>query len=127
MSIDLTPLVPAGRQMIDAYGNGRFTVSGTVHHGSIIVFPDRTLAWPARAVGDVGLASLAPVIEAREGLELLLLGCGARLTQIPRELRALLRGAGLTVELMDTGAACRTYNVLAAEDRKVAAALIAVP
>jgi len=125
MSIDLTPLVPAGRQMIDRYGEDRFTVSGTVHHGSIIVFTDHTLAWPVRAITEVTLDSLQPILAVRESLEVVLLGCGARLTQIPRELRQMLRQAGLAAELMDTGAACRTYNVLAAEERKVAAALIA--
>jgi uncharacterized protein len=126
MSIDLTPLVPAGRQMIDSYGEDRFTVSGTVHHGSIIVFTDHTLAWPVRAITEVTLDSLQPILAVRESLEVVLLGCGARLTQIPRELRQMLRQSGLAAELMDTGAACRTYNVLAAEERKVAAALIAV-
>jgi uncharacterized protein len=125
MSIDLTPLVPAGRQMIDRYGEDRFTVSGTVHHGSIIVFTDHTLAWPVRAITEVTLDSLQPILAVRESLEVVLLGCGARLTQIPRELRQMLRQSGLAAELMDTGAACRTYNVLAAEERKVAAALIA--
>jgi uncharacterized protein len=125
MSIDLIPLVPAGRQMIDRYGEDRFTVSGTVHHGSIIVFTDHTLAWPVRAITEVTLDSLQPILAVRESLEVVLLGCGARLTQIPRELRQMLRQSGLAAELMDTGAACRTYNVLAAEERKVAAALIA--
>jgi uncharacterized protein len=125
MSIDLTTLVPAGRQMIDRYGEDRFTVSGTVHHGSIIVFTDHTLAWPVRAITEVTLDSLQPILAVRESLEVVLLGCGARLTQIPRELRQMLRQSGLAAELMDTGAACRTYNVLAAEERKVAAALIA--
>jgi uncharacterized protein len=68
---------------------------------------------------------LQPILAVRESLEVVLLGCGARLTQIPRELRQMLRQSGLAAELMDTGAACRTYNVLAAEERKVAAALIA--
>jgi len=125
MSIDVTPLVPAGRQMIDSYGEDRFTVSGTVHHGSIIVFTDHTLAWAVRAITEVTLDSLQPILAVRESLEVVLLGCGARLTQIPRELRQMLRQSGLAAELMDTGAACRTYNVLAAEERKVAAALIA--
>jgi uncharacterized protein len=125
MSTDVTPLVPAGRQMIDSYGEDRFTVSGTVHHGSIIVFTDHTLAWPVRAITEVTLDSLQPILAIRASLEVVLLGCGARLTQIPRELRQMLRQSGLAAELMDTGAACRTYNVLAAEERKVAAALIA--
>jgi uncharacterized protein len=127
MSIDLTPLVPAGRQIIDSYGAGRFTVSGTVHEGSVIVFPDRTLAWRVTAVEEITLESLEPILAVRDTVEVVLLGCGARLTQAPAGLRQQFRRSGLNIELMDTGAACRTYNVLAAEDRRVAAALIAVP
>ena len=126
MSMDLTPLVPAGRQMIERYGGGRFVVSGVMHEGSVIVFPNRTLAWPLAAIGEITVESLLPVLDARESLEIVLIGCGARLTQVPAELRRALRQSGLAVEMMDTGAACRTYNVLAAEDRRVAAALIAV-
>ena len=126
MSMDLTPLVPAGRQIIDSYGDERFTVSGTVHHGSIIVFTDRTLAWPVSTIAEMSLESLQPIVAVRASLEVVLIGCGARLTQIPRELRQTLRQSGLAAELMDTGAACRTYNVLAAEERKVVAALLAV-
>lgn len=127
MSVDLTPLVPAGRQIIDRYGSGRFTVSGAVHQGSIVVFLDRTLPWPVGAIAEVTLDSLAPILAVRDTVEIVLLGCGARLTYIPSELRQALRQSGLAVELMDTGAACRTYNVLAAEERRVVAALVAVP
>jgi uncharacterized protein len=127
MTMDLTPSVPAGRQMIESYGGGRFRVSGRVHEGSIIVFPDRTLAWPVADLAQVTEESLAPVLAEREGIEVVLLGCGARLTQVPRALRRAFRESGLPLEFMDTGAACRTYNVLAAEDRRVVAALIAVP
>jgi uncharacterized protein len=127
MSVDITPLVPAGRQMIDSYGGGRFTVSGAVHEGSIIVFTDRTLAWRIADIADVTVESLEPILNMRESIEVVLLGCGAKLTQVPPGLRQQFRRSGLSIELMDTGAACRTYNVLAAEDRRVAAALIAVP
>ena len=126
MSVDITPLVPTGRQMIDSYGGGRFTVSGAVHEGSIIVFPDRTLAWQAASIAEVTLESLEPILALRETIEVVLLGCGARLIQVPPGVRQQFRRSGLNIELMDTGAACRTYNVLAAEDRRVVAALIAV-
>jgi uncharacterized protein len=127
MSMDITPLVPAGRQMIDSYGGGRFTVSGAVHEGSIIVFPDRTLAWPVADIADVTLGNLEPILALRDIVEVVLLGCGAKLTQVTPGVRQQFRRFGLNIELMDTGAACRTYNVLAAEDRRVVAALIAVP
>ena len=61
----------------------------------------------------------------RGGIDLLLLGCGARMAMVPAGVRQHLRAAGVVVESMDTGAACRTYNVLMADGRRVAAALIA--
>jgi uncharacterized protein len=66
---------------------------------------------------------LAPVIE-HGGIEILLLGLGRSTTAVPASLRSALRNARIALEAMDTGAACRTYNVLVAEDRRVAAALI---
>ena len=59
-------------------------------------------------------------------LAVLLLGCGARMVLVPPALREALRAAGVVIEPMDTGGACRTYNVLLAEDRQVAAALLPV-
>ncbi|MGH6796969.1 MAG: MTH938/NDUFAF3 family protein, partial [Roseiarcus sp.] len=63
---------------------------------------------------------------ARGGVEILLLGCGPRMAPVPPALRQGLRVAGIVVDAMDTGAACRTYNVLLSEDRRVAAALLAL-
>ena len=126
--MDLTPLVPQGRQIIESYGDGRFRVTGAVHQGSVLVFPDRTVGWPLAAIAEISEISLESIAAAgdRGEIDLLLIGCGPRMTLIPGALRAALRAKGVVIEPMDTGAAARTYNVLAAEGRKVAAALIAV-
>jgi uncharacterized protein len=118
--MDLTPLVQPGQQVIERYGASGFRVSGQVYHGAVLVFPDRTVAWEAAALT---AESLAPVV-AHGGVELLLLGLGSRMMPVNGTLRAVLRATGIAVEAMDTGAACRTYNVLLAEDRRVAAALL---
>ncbi len=127
--MDVTPLVPAGRQIIESYGEGRFRVGGALHAGSILVFADRTEAWPVSALAALTPASLEPLRAAGAAglVDVVLLGCGPRMGLVPEALRGLLRAAGIVLEPMDTGAACRTYNVLAAEGRRVAAALIAVP
>lgn len=127
--MDVTPLIPAGRQIIESYGEGRFRVSGTVIEGSILVFPERTLRWPVGSLDALTADSLEEVSQAGEAgdVTLLLLGCGVRMAPVPADLRRRLRAAGVVIEPMDTGAACRTYNVLMAEGRQVAAALIAVP
>lgn len=126
--MDVTPLIPQGRQVIDGYGDGGFRVSGVRVEGSVIVYPDRLSNWAPAALAEVTTNALEEVTRAgRAGqVELLLLGTGASMAQINRGLRQELRAAGVVIEVMDTGAACRTYNVLLAEGRKVAAALIAV-
>lgn len=126
--MDLTPLVPAGRQIIESYGDLRFRVAGVLHQGSILVFPDRTEIWSLSAIDGLTAESLVRVRDAGASgsVDLLLIGCGLRMALIPKDLRASLRAAGVVIEAMDTGAACRTYNVLAAEGRRVAAALIGV-
>jgi uncharacterized protein len=118
--VELTPLVQPGRQVVERYGPGGFRVSGVLHAGPVLVFPDRTIVWAGAAVS---VEALAPVIEHGE-VELLLLGLGRRMVPVAGSLRAVLRQRGIAVEAMDTGAACRTYNVLLSEDRRVAAALL---
>ena len=109
--------------MIESYGPGGFRVSGLAYPQSILVFPDRTIIWEVADFAAVSAETLAPVL-SRGGVEILLLGCGSRLLPVPLQLRHALRSAGIGVDAMDTGAACRTYNVLMAEERQVAAALI---
>ena len=121
--MDVTPLIAADRQVIDSYGSGSFRISRIVYEGAILVFPEATLPWAATRIEDVTFESLAPVC-ARGGVEILLVGCGRRAVLLPKNLRARLKAAGIVADAMDTGAACRTYNVLLAEDRRVAAALL---
>ncbi len=124
--MDITPLVPEGLQLIQAYGDRRFRVSGVAHEGSLLIFPRRTLAWQVTRPEDITYELLMPVVEAGETVEVLLLGAGKAAYLLPNAVREPLRAKGISVEIMDTGAACRTYNVLATEERLVAAALIAV-
>lgn len=123
--MDVTPLIPTGRQVIESYGDGRFRVSGTIWTGSVLVFPQRTLAWAPTRFEEVDAESLHAVAE-EGGVEVLLLGCGRGARLPSKALRGLLKERGVVLEPMDTGAAARTYNVLMAEERAVAAALIAV-
>ena len=123
--MELTPQSPGsapvgGRQVIERYGAGGFQVSGVVFAGPVLVFPERTILWENPAPT---LEGLAPVI-AEGGVELVLLGLGRRGAPAAPALRAALKAHGIGVEAMDTGAACRTYSVLLAEDRRVAAALL---
>lgn len=124
--VDVTPAIPEGRQLVESYGNGGFRVSGTDWTGSILVLPDRTLPWPVAGFDAIGVETLAPALEGEAPPEVLLIGCGETMALLPRATRDALRAAGPAVDVMATGAACRTFNVLVAEQRRVAAALIAV-
>lgn len=123
--MEITPVVSGGRQLIESYGGGGFQVSGARYRGSVLVTPERTLAWPVAAIQDLTPESLDPLL-AFGALDVVLLGCGPAMTLIPADLRTAVRARGLALEPMDTGAACRTYNVLMSEQRHVAAALVAV-
>jgi uncharacterized protein len=112
---------------IEAYGGGGFRLSGARHEGSVLILGDEPRAWGVADPAGLSLAALRPVIEAGPAeVEFLLLGMGARNALPPREVRDGLRAAGLGLEFMDTPAAARLYNLLTAEGRRLAAALIAV-
>ena len=124
----MTPATPRypGRAPIDAYGNGGFRFAEMSHRGSILCLPSGIYAWQADSPDEIEAAALAPVLAERDALDLLLLGTGRR-SQLPgAEVRRAFEAAGVALEVMDTGAACRTYNVLLGEGRPVGAALLAV-
>lgn len=124
--MDITPVVSAEYQLINGYGDGGFTIAATRHEGSVLVLPRRTLAWPVASMTDLAPEQFEPILAAEPRPAVLMLGCGKGMQPVPRALRDHLRAVGIVVEPMDTGAACRTYNVLLTEGRDVAAALIAV-
>ena len=124
--LDITPRLAAGQQLIQSYGGMGFRIAGDAYRGSVIVLPERTLPWAVREAAAVTVQSLAAVTGADAVAEILIVGCGARFEAVPAGLREGLKQAGLALEWMDTGAACRTFNVLLAEERACAAALIAV-
>lgn len=124
--MDITPLMPAGSQVIDGYGGGMFRIAGVVHQGSVLVMPAQTFALGPASMEDLTIADFQPLITAEPSCDVLLLGCGEQMRMPDESLRAALRGHGITVDPMNTGAACRTFNILLSEGRGVAAALIAL-
>jgi len=122
--VDLTPLIPQGRQVVEGYGPTHFRISGQVYESAVLILPARTLPWAVGSFEDITFDSLQPVVQSAAEVELLLLGTGRRLRPPVAALRMALKAAGIGLEPMDSGAACRTYNVLMAEGRRVAAALL---
>jgi uncharacterized protein len=115
-----------GRAPVDAYGNGGFRFADMSHRGSILCLPSGIHGWEPKTLPILTVADLSLVLEQAADIEILLVGTGAELRRLPQELRDELRKHRISADPMSTGAAVRTYNVLLAEDRAVAAALIAV-
>jgi uncharacterized protein len=116
-----------GRAPIDTYGNGGFRFAGMSHRGSILCIPSGIYGWPGPTGDVIDAASLDKVFADAGDIEVLLLGTGMELKPVMRPLRERCRELGIIAEPMSTGAAVRTYNVLLAEGRAVAAALMAIP
>jgi uncharacterized protein len=111
---------------IEAYGNGGFRFAGLSHRGSLLCLPSGMYVWPPQLSGDLQISDFDAAFKEQEALGVLLLGCGGTLEMPPPAIRQGFAERGLWLEVMDTGAAARTYNVLLAEGRQVAAALLAV-
>jgi uncharacterized protein len=120
------PASQATSRVIEAYGGGGFRVDGEVHRGSILILPGGVMPWPVVDFAAMTHESLRAAIDRAGAIEILLIGTGRRFEMVSPGLRRALQEAGISADAMDTGAACRTYNVLRSEERRVAAALIAV-
>ncbi|MGI9382723.1 MAG: Mth938-like domain-containing protein [Methyloligellaceae bacterium] len=115
-----------GQAPIDAYGNGGFRFAQMSHRGSLLLLPSGIYAWPVHQFDDLVGVDFERVFGEAAAIDFLLLGTGEKQQFPPAAIREAFATAGLGLEVMDTGAACRTYNVLLGEQRAVAAALIAV-
>jgi uncharacterized protein len=111
---------------IDAYGQGGFAFAGMSHRGSLLCLPDAIWAWPVARTEEIDKYSLQRVFEAANGIDTLIVGTGTTVWLPPAELRNALRAVKVVMDVMQTGPAIRTYNVMIGERRRVAAALIAV-
>jgi len=121
--MDVTPLIRDGQQIIQSYAAGLFKVSGISYDHAIIVMPQQTTPWhdAPRKIEDLTLNNFQTLLTQSDDIDVVLFGTGTQMKFIPPSLRQELSAAGLPLDIMDTGAACRTYNVLMAEGRRVAA------
>jgi uncharacterized protein len=116
-----------GRFLIQGYGEGGFRIAGKRHQGGVMVLPVGVVPWPVTTPAEITEDSLRPAIDAAADIDVLLIGCGASIAPVDREMMRRIREAhGIAIDLMDTGAACRTYNVLLLDGRQVGAALLPV-
>jgi uncharacterized protein len=115
-----------GRAPIDTYGNGGFRFAGMSHRGGIIAVPSGIYSWDPPPATGIDEAALARVFAEADTIDVLLLGTGPELVPLSRVLRERLRAVKIMADPMSTGAAVRTFNVMLAEGRAVATALVPV-
>ena len=115
---------PAQVQVIRTYGPGHFQISNRDWREPVLVTPTATTAWTVTRAEELSPDNVAAARAGATPAELLVVGCGSRSVFVPPAVRAALKDIGLALEVVDTGSACRMYNVLLAEGRRVAAALI---
>jgi len=114
-----------GQNVIRAYGPGRVTINQDVYATSLILSPDRIIPdWPPRVFAEVRQEHFAIISDMQP--EVLILGTGKHLQFPPPDITQELVKANIGIETMDTGAACRTYNILMSEGRRVVAALLMI-
>jgi uncharacterized protein len=115
-----------GRAPIDAYGNGGFRFADMSHKGSILCLPSGIHGWNLNDPHKLELADFEFALRQSGEFDVLLIGMGDDIRPVPKMLREAFREQRIIADPMSTGAAVRTFNVLLAEDRRVAAALISV-
>jgi Uncharacterized conserved protein len=104
---------------VEGYGPGFFRIGGEKHDAPLLISPQGVDGW-------TGYRDVAPLLALSGHVDVLFIGTGSEIAHIPTELRHALEQAGLGVEVMNSPAACRTYNVLLSEGRRVALALLPV-
>ncbi len=117
--MDLVPVTFADARPFDGYGPGFFRIGGAVTEGPLLLHPGGLAPWG-------GYADAAAITALAADIDVVLVGTGAEIAHVPADLRAAVEDAGLGLEVMNTPAACRTYNVLVGEGRRVAAAVLPV-
>ncbi|WP_298435672.1 Mth938-like domain-containing protein [uncultured Jannaschia sp.] len=117
--MNLTEVTFDDAQPFDGYGPGFFRIGGEVVEGATLLHAGGRRAWD-------GFTDAAALTALAGDVDVILVGTGTEIAHVPGDLRAAVEDAGLGLEVMNTPAACRTYNVLVGEGRRVAAAVLPV-
>lgn len=124
--MDITPLIPEGQKVIQRYGAGKFCINDIEYDTPLILFSAQVIAWQGNQ--DVDYKQAIEILSHHgDAVEVVLFGVGKEVQSLlPEKAKRSLKDMGMACDIMNTGAACRTYNVLLAEGRKVAAVLLPV-
>lgn len=117
----------SGVHIIQGYGVGRFRIGQTIHETHLLVSAEHVSRWHVTDAASITPESLDAFLNHAPPLEVILFGTGKTIQPLPQSIRALLKEKHIGIDVMDTGAACRTYHVLLAEKRRVGAALLLIP
>lgn len=117
--MQLNEMPMRGGVAVDGYGPGFFRVGGQIYHGAISVLVGQVAGWG-------GYGDSESLCKAAHELDILFVGTGPEITPIPSDLRQALLAVGIEVEIMASPTACRTYNVLLSEGRRIGLALLPV-
>ena len=115
----LNEVVYSGAVPVEGYGPGFFRLGGEVYEGPILVMPSGISGWG-------GFGDPSAILAAADQIDVLFVGMGAEIAPLDPAFRAVLEEAGIGVEIMASPPACRTYNVLLSEGRRVGLALLPV-
>lgn len=126
MSVDKDDPHYPGRAPIDGYGQGGFRFAGMSHRGSLLIVPSGIYAWNVFTLQEINEQTLERVFAEADEIDLLMIGSGRDPIALPVLLREHCKKANISVDIQPTGGASSTYNVLLDENRRVAAALLAV-
>lgn len=113
------------RAPIDSFGDGGFRFAGMSHRGAVLVLPSGMRAWRPQSLAEVEAGDFAAAVAEKDATDFLLMGTGPRMERLPSHLLRALEGQ-LRFDAMSTSAAIHTYNVVLAEGRRYAAALLPV-
>jgi uncharacterized protein len=123
---DIMPPTAAHLLKVDSYGDQGFSINGVMYTDSVLLFPERILAWDKLNISVWSAEDFSEVLSTIPPIEVLLLGTGKSHQFVHPDLKKAFKAKGIGVDSMDTGAACRTYNILLSEGRRVAALLLRV-
>jgi uncharacterized protein len=114
------------RAAIDAFGNGGFRFAGMSHQGSLLILPSGMRAWPPREIASASVDDMLEVLAEKAAIDFFLIGTGEVMQRPPIPVMDVLAAENIQTDFMSTAAAINIYNVILAEGRRVAAALVAV-
>jgi len=124
--MDVTLLVSKGRRLIESCGDGTLKTSGSVYPAPVIAFSESCFSPETFQADEISFKILREVFQKSYGPSIMLFGAEGNTRLIPEIEKEFVREQNCVLDIMNTGAACRTFNVLCAEDRRVAAVLFPV-